>query len=214
MGLGGASVGASLGAQLLGPASANPVMRYRGSGYRPDPGTGLRQLPARSGSQPGTGRHLRGGGRDDILPPGAADRADHPLPGSRSLERQGQGQMTRTAMKRGIRDHAHALPVLAILGLAVSGCGQTMTLLETKVLPSRLRPLRGENFPRPTRVPRSMIPDCTSSPRSSRPGPCSRRRAGPLRARFSAGSRCCPRPGRCFLTEWVLTSRSRGCRQS
>ena len=32
MGLGGASVGASLGAQLLGPASANPVMVTGGAG--------------------------------------------------------------------------------------------------------------------------------------------------------------------------------------
>ena len=147
MGLGGASVGASLGAPVAGPGFGKPGDGYRRSGYWPDSGTGLRQLPARSGSQPGTGRHLRGGGRHDILPPGAADRADHPLPGTRSLERQGKGQMTRTAMKRGIRDHAHALPVLAILGLAVSGCGQTVTLLETKVLPEPTAPAGATNLP-------------------------------------------------------------------
>lgn len=50
-------------------------------------------------------------------------------------------------MKRGIRDHAHALPVLIILGLAVSGCGQTVTLLETKVLPEPTGPVGAEDLP-------------------------------------------------------------------
>ena len=63
----------------------------------------------------------------------------------------------------------------------------------------------------PTRVPRSTIPGCASWPRSSRPGPSSRRPVGPLGRRFSAGSRCSLRPGRCFLTAWEPTSRNRGC---
>ena len=50
-------------------------------------------------------------------------------------------------MKRGIRDHAHALPVLVILGLAVSGCGRTVTLLETKVLPEPTAPVGAKNLP-------------------------------------------------------------------
>ncbi len=50
-------------------------------------------------------------------------------------------------MKRGIRDHAHALPVLVIIGLAVSGCGQTMTLLETKLLPEPTAPGGEKNLP-------------------------------------------------------------------
>ena len=53
------------------------------------------------------------------------------------------------------------MPVLVILGLAVSGCGPTVTLLETKVLPEPSRgPLEQRSFPRPTRVPRSTIPNC------------------------------------------------------
>ena len=50
-------------------------------------------------------------------------------------------------MKRGLRDHAHALPVLVILGLAVSGCGQTATLLETKVLPEPTPPAGAQGLP-------------------------------------------------------------------
>jgi len=50
-------------------------------------------------------------------------------------------------MERGIRDHAHALPLLVILGLAVSGCGQTATLLETKVLPEPTAPAGEKDLP-------------------------------------------------------------------
>ena len=94
--------------------------------------------------------------------------ADHPFPGSRSIKRQGTEV---TTMKRGHSDHAIALPVLVVLGLAVSGCGQIERLLETKVLPEPTPPAQTRGFRRPTRVPRSMIPNCDSSPKSSRPGP-------------------------------------------
>jgi hypothetical protein len=60
-------------------------------------------------------------------------------------------------MKQGFRDHAHALPVLVILGLAVSGCGQTVTLLETKVLPEPTAPAGEKNLPQA--YPRSQIND-------------------------------------------------------
>lgn len=53
----------------------------------------------------------------------------------------------RTAIKREFRDHVHRLPLLVILGLAVTGCGQTVTLLETKLLPEPTAPGGERNLP-------------------------------------------------------------------
>ena len=51
-------------------------------------------------------------------------------------------------MKRGFRDHAHATTGTGNpRNLAVSGCGQTVTLVETKVLPEPTAPVREENLP-------------------------------------------------------------------
>jgi hypothetical protein len=60
-------------------------------------------------------------------------------------------------MKPRIRDHAPYLAALALLGLACSGCGSTLTVLESKVLPEPTRPGSGEGLP--VAYPRSEILD-------------------------------------------------------
>ncbi len=60
-------------------------------------------------------------------------------------------------MKRRARERAPDLLVLALLVLAVSGCGPTFTELETKVLPEPKRPALGQGLP--DAYPRSQIND-------------------------------------------------------
>jgi len=60
-------------------------------------------------------------------------------------------------MKRRIRHHTPDLLVLALLGLVFSGCGPTMTVLESKVLPEPKRPSSGRGLPEA--YPRSQIND-------------------------------------------------------
>jgi hypothetical protein len=51
-------------------------------------------------------------------------------------------------MNRALPDHVHALPVLLVLGtVAVSGCGQIATLLDTKVFPPPSPPARAKELP-------------------------------------------------------------------
>jgi hypothetical protein len=60
-------------------------------------------------------------------------------------------------MKRRTRDRAPDLLVLALLVLGVSGCGPTITELETKVLPEPTRPPSVQGLP--DAYPRSQIND-------------------------------------------------------
>ena len=55
------------GVAAHGPFSFKPGDGRRRGGYRPDPGSWVRQLPARGGCQAGAGRHVRGGRRHDAL---------------------------------------------------------------------------------------------------------------------------------------------------
>ncbi len=60
-------------------------------------------------------------------------------------------------MNRRVRDRTPKLTVVTLLGLTVSGCGPTITVLETKVLPEPKRPAAGQGLP--DAYPRSQIND-------------------------------------------------------
>ena len=167
-GLEGAGVGASVGSNLTGTSAGNPILVGGGAGVGLLLGLGY-AVCRRGGGQPGTGRHLRGCGRDDVLPSGTEDRTVLGLPGSGSLAQQTQAQgsavnrLTGVPMPDVVSMSAVALRshVLrpALLGLAFTGCGPAATLLGTKVLPEPEPPAGAQGQGLPQAYPRSQIND-------------------------------------------------------